>query len=198
MIRSNLSTRPFYNDAAVTFWLLVIALVVVAATVVNVERFVRYSRSDTDLASRAAVDEQRARDLLTESRKLRASVDVSQIDVTAADADVANGLIERRASSWTELFNRFEATLPAEVRITSLRQNIEKARGIVLTITVVAAGVEAIDDFMEKLRATSAFTQELVTEERVDPDTGQIQAVLQTVYRPSAGVARAANEAVTP
>ena len=45
MIRTNLSTRPFYNERAVHFWLLVMALLIVAATIFNVTRVLRYSRS---------------------------------------------------------------------------------------------------------------------------------------------------------
>ena len=51
MIRANLSTRPFYNERAVQLWLLVLALIVVAATVFNVGRVIRYSRTDTELAT---------------------------------------------------------------------------------------------------------------------------------------------------
>ena len=55
MIRTNLSTRPFYNERIVHVWLIAIALVVVlAATAFNVSRVLRYSRSDTRLATQAS------------------------------------------------------------------------------------------------------------------------------------------------
>ena len=73
MLRTNLSTRPFYNERAVHVWLAVIALVVVAATAFNVSRVIRYSQSDTRLATQADRDEARATDLRKEAAQLRAS-----------------------------------------------------------------------------------------------------------------------------
>jgi len=54
VIRANLSTRPFYNERAVQIWLLVLALIVAAATVFNVARVIRYSQTDTELATQAS------------------------------------------------------------------------------------------------------------------------------------------------
>src|SRR5262249_57607730 len=50
VITTNLSTRPFYNQAAVQFWLLIVAFVAVLATIFNVSRLGYYSRSDTHLS----------------------------------------------------------------------------------------------------------------------------------------------------
>src|SRR5439155_18900096 len=43
VIRTNLSTRPFYDERTLNVWLLAVALGVAAATVYNVSRIVRYS-----------------------------------------------------------------------------------------------------------------------------------------------------------
>ena len=51
MIRTNLSTRPFYNERAVRLWLLLGAIAVLAATAFNVSRMLRYSNSNTELAT---------------------------------------------------------------------------------------------------------------------------------------------------
>ena len=63
MIRTNLATRPFYNERAVGLWLLLVAVVVVAATLFNISSVIGYSRSDTELAMQASRDEARAADL---------------------------------------------------------------------------------------------------------------------------------------
>ena len=111
MIRTNLSTRPFYNERAVQLWLLVLALVVAAATVFNVARVIRYSQTDTELATQASRDEARAADLRAEAARLRGSVDLQQIELASTEARQANDLIDRRTFSWTDLFNQFETTL---------------------------------------------------------------------------------------
>ena len=186
MIRTNLSTRPFYNERAVSFWLLVFLLVVVAATVFNTTRVLRYSRSDTELGTSSSQDEARAAELRASAAKIRGSVDAKQIEVASNEARQANDLIDRRTFSWTELFNMFEKTLPDDVRITAVRPKIERGQ-FGLTITVVARGVDDLNAFMNNLQMTGSFDrvgsalQERITEQ------GQLQATVEAVYKPSAG-----------
>ena len=183
MIRTNLATRPFYNEGAVRFWLLALAIIVVAATAFNVTRLIQYSRSDTELATQASRDEALTAERRAEAGRLRASVDTKQIETASLEARQANELIDRRTFSWTDLFNLFEATLPPDVRITSIRPRLEDDRRIVLTINVLARGVEDVDKFMESLEATGRVKGLLSRDERVS-DQGQLESVLETDYVP--------------
>jgi Tfp pilus assembly protein PilN len=186
MIRTNLSTRPFYNERLVRLGLLVFLLVVAAATAFNVTRVVRYSRSDTQLSERAARDEARAADLRKSAVRLRATVDPKQIEYASLEARQANDLIDRRTFSWTEIFNLFESALPDEVRITSFRSKIEKGQ-IVLTITIVARGAEDVSSFMDNMERTGVFSQVGASLEERMNDQGQLQASLETIYLPTVG-----------
>jgi Tfp pilus assembly protein PilN len=186
MIRTNLSTRPFYNERIVRLSLLGLLVLVLAATAFNVTRVVRYSRSDTQLSEQAARDESRAAALRTSAVRLRATVDPKQIEFTSREARRANDLIDRRTFSWTEIFNLLESTLPDEVRITSFRSKIEKEQ-IILMITIVARGAEDVSTFLDNMEHTGVFSDVGgKLEERVD-DQGQLLISLETVYRPTAG-----------
>ncbi len=185
MIRTNLATRPFYNERAVQTWLLLAALLVAVVTAFNVTRVLQYSRSDTQLGGEASRDEARAADLRQQAARLRATVDPKQLDFASTEARQANDLIDRRTFSWTELFNRFETTLPDEVRITSVRPRLDKQNGIVLGITVVARGVDDVYAFMEKLQATKAFAALHPVEEHYN-DVGLLESQLEATYVPSA------------
>ena len=185
MIRSNLATRPFYNERRVGLWLAAFAVIVVVATVVNAMWILDYSRTDTELKDAAAADEARAADLRTEARRLRASVDATRMAATAMDVELANGLIDRRTFSWTELFNRFEATLPVNVRVTAVAPRVENERRVALTLNVSARSVSDIDEFMENLEETGAFTDMLSREER-RTDEGVIEASIEGLYMPPA------------
>ena len=188
MIRTNLSTRPFYNQRAVSIWLLLLFIVVIAATVFNTTRVLTYSHSDTELGTSASQDEGRAKELRAAAAKLRSSVDVKQIERASTEAREANDLIDRRTFSWTELLNLFEKTLPDEVRITSVRPKLERGH-IGLTISVVARGVDDLNTFMNNLEATRTFAQVgSGVEERIN-DQGQLQATVEVVYNPAAGYA---------
>ena len=186
MIRTNLSTRPFYNERLVHIWLIVLAVAVAAATAFNASRVLRYSRSDTRLATQASHDEARAADLRRQAARLRASVDVKQVEFAAADARQANDLIDRRTFSWTELFNRFETTLPDEVRIASVKPRVDRDVGIILAINVLARGVDDVKEFIMNLEETGAFANVRPVDEHND-EAGMLLSNLEAVYLPSAG-----------
>ena len=186
MIRTNLSTRPFYNERVVRRWLVAVALAVLAATAFNAARVIKYSKSDTRLATQAAGDEARAADLRQQAARLRASVDPKQVDLASEDARQANELIDRRTFSWTELFNRFETTLPDDVRISAVRPRIDRDKGFLLSIVVAAKSVENVNTFMENLEESGGFLNVRPVEEHPD-EQGMIQSTLEATYVPTVG-----------
>ena len=184
MIRNNLSTRPFYNVAAVRFWVLVGGILVVAATAFNVVQVLRHSNSNTELVTRASNDEASAAAQRKQAAALRASVDAAQVDLVSVDARQANELIDRRTFSWTDLFNRFERTLPDDVRITSVHPLIDKQRGIVLTVNVLARSVDDVNRFMESLDKTASFL-DLHSRQEQTTEEGFIESSLEMIYKPT-------------
>jgi Tfp pilus assembly protein PilN len=186
MIRTNLATRPFYNERIVSLWLLAFLLVVVVASVFNATRVLQYSRNDTELGIQASRDETRAAELRRSAQRVRTTVDPKQIASASLEARQANDLIDRRTFSWTELFNRFETTLPDEVRITSVRPKIAKGQ-FLLTIAVVARGVEDISQMMDRLEQTGAFKHVGSDIDEHVNEQGQIQATIDIEYVPESG-----------
>jgi len=186
MIRTNLATRPFYNERAVHLGILALLLVVVLASIFNVTRVVQLSRSDTRLGSQASRDEASAAERRAQATRLRASVDPKQIDFVSVEARKANDLIDRRTFSWTELFNRFEMALPDEVRITAVRPKVDTS-GTVLTIAVVARAVDDVSQFMDNLQKTGAFRAVGSRIEEHVNEQGQLEAVFDAQYLPLAG-----------
>jgi type IV pilus assembly protein PilN len=183
VIRTNLATRPFYNERAVHVWLLIAALVVAAATAWNVTTGLRYRRGDSELARQADADEARTQQLRQQVTRLRGSVDPRQIDAASTAARQANELIDRRTFSWTELLNRLETTLPPEAHIVAVRPKVDRANGIVLTLYVVARDVDDVNQFMENLEETGAFKDPRPTTERFNEE-GLFESILETNYIP--------------
>ena len=185
MIRANLSTRPFYNDRAVWLWLLALTLVAAAATAFNVSRIIKYSQSGTQLSSRAERDENRAALVRRQAAQLRATVDPRQVEFATVEAHQANDLIDRRTFSWTELLNRFETTLPDDVRIGAVRPRIDRKTGTLIQISVVARNVDDVNQFIENLSRTGAFTGVRPLEEHPN-EQGFWEAELEATYSSSA------------
>lgn len=192
MITTNLSTRPFYNTRAVALWLSILAAVVGLATLFNVVRIMQYARSDSALAQQATRDTEQAGALRADAARLRSSVDAGQVQRISAEARLANDLIDRRVFSWTELFNQFEQTLPPEVRVTAVRPSVDRTGRIQLLISVIARGVDDVNQFMENLEQTGSFRELLSRQEQVN-DEDQLEAVLESFYAPSRGAIEPGN-----
>ena len=183
MIRTNLATRPFYNEQVVRLVLLLAAIVAIVVTAFNVTRIMQLSRRDTRLTTQASREEERAAALRRQAAQLRASIDPHAIDLAAADARKANELIDQRTFSWTELFNRFEMTLPDEVRITAVRPSLDPSHGIVLDIAVVARDREVVNQFIENLESSGVFSQQLAREDHLNEENF-VEASLEMTYLP--------------
>ena len=197
MIRTNLSTRPFYNERAVNLALLLVAVVVIAATLFNVTRFVQLRNRDSGLSAQISRDEARAAELRAQAARVRATIDPKQIELVTNEARKANDLIDRRTFSWTELFNRFETTIPEDVRITSVRPKVDTVKGTTLTITVVAKKVEDAYQFMANLEATGAFSGLLPRDDRFN-DQGMLETIIEAAIHPARRPANCSAGGVAP
>ena len=181
MLRTNLSTRPFYNERAIHLLLGLAALLVLILTAFNAIRIVSLSRQNTQFSSLISRDRAEAQRLNAEAQKVRAGINPDELQATAAAAAEANRLIDQRTFSWTALFNHLEDTLPDEVMLTAVHPTFEENRTVV-TMTILGRRTEDIEEFIEKLEGTGAFGEVLPTQS--DPtDEGLNRVMLRTVYR---------------
>jgi Tfp pilus assembly protein PilN len=181
MLRTNLSTRPFYNERAIHVSLMVAAIVVLLRTVFNGTQIVVLTRRQNELGARAAAAERQAREFRADAQKIRQGLDPKQMQTIAGAAREANALIDRRLFSWTNLLNHLETTLPDDVRIASIRPKIDRDGTINVALSIVGRRVQDIDQFMENLEATGAFAGVLSLDENVNED-GTLQAVIGGRY----------------
>jgi Tfp pilus assembly protein PilN len=156
VLRTNLSTRPFYNERAVHVAAAGVALVLLLITAWQVSRIVRLSHEKTELHTaiqrdRAEMD-MRARD----AAQIRRGLDQKELTLVSKAAKEANDLIDQRTFSWTQLFNQLESTLPDDVMLTSIRPEFKDN---VTTINVELQGrrSEDIDAFWDQLEKTGSF-----------------------------------------
>jgi hypothetical protein len=180
MLRTNLSTRPFYNVRAVQFVLGLFAGVVLAITLFNVVQLVRLTASQRALGSSAAAAETEAARLRGEAARVRAQINPQELKIVANAAREANTIIDQRAFSWTELFAQFEDTLPADVRITAVRPRLDRGQFIV-AIGVQARRAEDLDAFIEALENKGAFHNVLAVQEQTN-EAGLLEAIVDGTY----------------
>jgi Tfp pilus assembly protein PilN len=182
MLRTNLSTRPFYNERAVHLVLGLVALVVIALTIANLVSVVRLSRQNTVLGATMREDRSTAEELTRKARQTRQEINQDELKVIVAAAREANALIDGRTFSWTALFNQLESTLPPDVMLSSVRPTIDD-NGTKITMVVVGRRTADLDEFMEKLEATGAFENVLPHQQNLN-DEGLTQATIDGMYVP--------------
>jgi len=191
MLRTNLATRPFYNERVVHLALALAALAVLAISVADVANWLSLRRRHADLVGQVSGAESRATQLQQDAQRLRRSLSRTEVEAVSKAASEANALIDRRTFSWTGLLGHFESTLPAEVRILAVSPRIERDGEMTVRIVVVARQAEDVDAFVGKLEATRAFAGLLSHEEVLNRD-GMLEVTLEgrylgTMARPPAG-----------
>jgi hypothetical protein len=181
MLRTNLSTRPFYNIRAVQVSLGALALLVVILTGLNLMQLVRLTASERALGARAQQAEAEAQRFRDEARRIRSQIDAKELSEVAAAAQEANAIIDLRTFSWSDLFVQLESTLPESVRLTSFRPQEDREGRLVMTLGVQARRVQDLESFLDALEKNGRFRNVLAAQEQTDQE-GLINATVESVY----------------
>jgi hypothetical protein len=181
MLRTNLSTRPFYNDRAVRTGLAVLALVALGLTLFNAVEILRLERAGREARQTVAQNATQAAEMRERARVIRQSINRAALQQVQLSARDANALIDRRAFSWTALLNYFQATLPADVRIISVAPQIDDDGQMLVAIQAIARRAEDLSEFVEALEGTGAFSKVLPLQQNVEED-GSWRVSIQGYY----------------
>ena len=181
MLRTNLATRPFYNDRVVRVGIAAVALVAAGLTVFNAVQVWTLQSRNRELSEAVRQNELEARELRQKAQVVRQGINRAQLDAVQLEARVANQLIDRRAFSWTELLNQFQVTLPPDVRIAAVQPQIDGSGRMLVAVTVLSRRVEDLDAFIEALEKTGAFTGVLSRQDTQEED-GTLRSILQGYY----------------
>ena len=188
MLRNNLSTRPFYNERAVRTGLAALAALAIGLTVFNAYEVLRLQGQSRDSRQTIAQNEVLAREARDKAQVIRRSIDREKLAVVQTAAAEANSLIDRRTFSWTELLNQFQATLPADVRIAGVMPQSDNEGRRLVQISVFSKRVEDLEEFLDALEKTGAFSGVLSRSDQPDDD-GTLRSEIQAYYSPSTAVA---------
>ena len=180
MLRGNLSTRPFYNERAVQALLGSLAVALALLSIFTAWQFVALTQQQRELSERIARDEARAAGLRREAQQVRGRVDVRLLESTVKATREANAIIDERTFSWTALFNVFERTIPADVRLRAVTPTRDQDV-LLVRFTVNTASVEPVGVFLDRLEAAGAFAGLRSVEEQ-SLDDGTFNVVCEGQY----------------
>jgi hypothetical protein len=185
MLQTNLSTRPFYNERLVRSVLAGFGLIAIGLTLFNIYDIMRLQSESRDSRDTITRNDAQARELRQRAQNIRRSIDRVKLDAVQTAAREANALIDRRTFSWTELLNYFGTTLPPDVRIAGVRPQVDNDGRRLVQISVLSRRVEDLEEFMDALEKTGAFSGVLPRTEQPD-EGGTLRTELQAYYTPVA------------
>lgn len=196
MLRTNLSSRPFYNERGVHVLIGVVAMLLIALTAWNVYAVMTLSRANTDLSSRVNQDHAEAEQLRKMATDIRRKINQEELQQVVSAAREANSLIDQRTFSWTAFFNRIENTMPPDVMLTSVRPSIKD--GVTrVAMVVIGRRAEHIDEFIEKLEATGSF-DDILPSQTDYTDEGLRRVLVECIYTGDAPAEPAPETPATP
>ena len=184
MLRSNLSTRPFYNERAIRVMLGTLAALALGLTLFNAYEIVRLQGQGRDSRQTIERNDAEARDLRDKAAVIRRAIDLTKLEAVEAAATEANALIDRRTFSWTELLNLFQSTLPPDVRIAGVTPQTDKDGRRLVNVSVQSRRAEDLAEFIDALEKTGAFSGVLSRADTPDETDSTLRSELQAYYTP--------------
>ena len=182
MLRTNLATRPFYNERVVHLVLSAAGAAAVVVLVAGISRTVDVARSHAALSAAAEAAERDTAQLAGRASSVRQAIEAGEVESIADAVAEANRLVDQRTFSWTAFFNVIDRTLPSGVMLTAIRPE-HAEDGVSVAVSVIGRRVADIDEFIGLLEGTGVFVDVLAREEEMLED-GTYRARLAGRYRP--------------
>ena len=180
MLRTNLATRPFYNERVARAALGLAAAVGLAILAAGVVRLVDLARLNGDLEARQDRAVRDTADFSARAAEAQRAATPRDLTALAEATREANTLITQRVFSWTDFFNRIETTLPPDVMVTEVRPEIEPGT-VDVAMGVLGRSLDAISRFVTSLETSGAFIGVLNRQVELTED-GMYRAVLRGRY----------------
>lgn len=184
MLRTNLASRPFYNDRAVRVAIVAAVVLLAGLSAFNVLEVLSLNDRNRQVDARVQSAEALTAKYRAQARAITDATNVEEMESLQNAAREANRLIEQRVFSWTDLFNRFEATLPPDVRITSVEPQIDREGRLLVSASVVSKRVEDLNEFLDQLEATAGF-RDVISRQDAATEEGNLRSVVQGYYDPA-------------
>jgi hypothetical protein len=192
MLRTNLATRPFYNERAVRVGIGAAVVLVAGLTAFNLVTILSLNTKNAEMAARAESAEAQTTQHQVQARTITQALNTGTVSVVQQAAQEANQLIDQRVFSWTDLFNRFENTLPENVRVSAVQPQIDRDGRMLLAVTVIARRVEDLNEFMDQLELSGGVRDVIARQDEILED-GTLRALIQGYYVPPAASTPAAD-----
>jgi type IV pilus assembly protein PilN len=181
----NLATRP-YEDAREfwTRWGLGVGLLVVLTLVLLGLAVRGWTNAGKDRHNIAQLQEQiTERD--HERGKAQAFLDMAANRSTRDQSQFLNGLIQRKAFSWTRVFEDLERVMPPNLHVVSLRPELNEQNQMQLDMKVAGDTRAAAVELVHRMEGSKHFQGAQLVQEGQTGETGSgVLASVISIYVP--------------
>lgn len=154
----NLASEPFRRDRPILVASVGLAVVLVVLLAFQVTTIVSERHQGADYHVTIARLNSQLRAISTEQAKLTANLKQPENAEVLERSVFLNTLIDRKAISWTRLFEDLEKVVPYNVRLISVRlPEVDPQNRVLLDMVVGAKEVTPIFQFVRNLEASPLF-----------------------------------------
>ena len=180
----NLATRP-YEDAR-EFWARwglgvgLLGLLTVLLLALAVRGWIHAGRDRHEIAQLQAQIVERD----NERAKAQAYLDMATNRSTRDQSQFLNGLIQRKAFSWTRAFEELEQVMPSSLHVVSLHPALNDQNQMELEIRVVCETRAAAVELVHRMEGSRHFQGAQLTQESQGEAGAAVIASVTSVYVP--------------
>jgi type IV pilus assembly protein PilN len=180
----NLATRP-YEDAREFWgrWGLGVGVLAVATLVLLAFAVQSWIHAGRDRHEIRQLQQQIAqRD--NERSKAQAFLDLSANRSTRDQSQFLNGLIQRKAFSWTRVFEDLERVMPSNLHVVSLRPDINEQNQMQLDMRVACENRLAAVELVHRMESSRHFQGAQLVQESASGEGSGVAAAVIATYVP--------------
>jgi len=180
----NLATRP-YEDAREFWgrWGLGVGVLAVATLVLLAFAVQSWIHAGRDRHEIRQLQQQIAqRD--NERSKAQAFLDLSANRSTRDQSQFLNGLIQRKAFSWTRVFEDLERVMPSNLHVVSLRPDINDQNQMQLDMKVACENRLAAVELVHRMESSRHFQGAQLVQESASGEGSGVAAAVIATYVP--------------
>src|SRR6266481_7720708 len=170
----NLVTQP-YEDARRfwTYWGTGLALLAIATGLLVFLAVTGFLNAGHDRVQMAKLETQLAA-LDQEKNQAEAMLNLPENRVVRDRSRFLNDLFQRKAFSWTRVFEDLERVMPAHLHVVSIRPDMSKDNNLELKLVVAGESREQALDLVRKMEGSQRFKQTQIESERseTEPSNG--------------------------
>lgn len=180
----NLATSP-YEDAR-EFWVRwglgvgVLAVLTLVLLGLAVKGWIEAGRDRDDIA--------RVQDQILERDKERSQaqgfLDMAANRSTRDQSQFLNGLIQRKAFSWTRVFEDMELVMPTNLHVVSLQPKLNEQNQMELEMRVVGDNRSAAVELVHRMEGSKHFQGAQLVQESQSGNGSTVIALVDTIYVP--------------